>query len=73
MNKHIKIAIAGAAIVALAMGLLVGLASKEKNEEDAALTQRTSAASASTGYVVSTGYTTYESGGKSGKGSKGSE
>jgi hypothetical protein len=72
MNKQIKIAIAGAAIVALAMGLLVGLASKE-NAEDAALTQRTSAASASTGYVVSTGYTTYESGGKSGKGSKGSE
>jgi hypothetical protein len=68
MNKHIKIAIAGAAIVALAMGLLVGLASKEKEED---LTQRTSAASASTGYVVSTGYTAYE--GKSGKGSKGSE
>ena len=73
MNKQIKIAFAFAAVVALAMGLLVGLASKENEDVAAALTtQRTSSASAASGYMVSTGgYTTYDEsdgGGKSGKG-----
>jgi len=74
MNKQIKIAFAFAAVVALAMGLLVGLASKENEDVAAAAltTQRTSSASAASGYMVSTGgYTTYDEsdgGGKSGKG-----
>jgi 3-polyprenyl-4-hydroxybenzoate decarboxylase len=73
MNKHMKIvAIAGAAIVALAIGLLVGFATKE---EDTTVVTTSSALAAygtttdSTTSYETTIYQSSEGGSKSGKGS----
>jgi hypothetical protein len=73
MIKHIKLVIAGAAIVALAIGLLVGFSSKENKNDDALVTASASAAyGTATDYSTTTHTTTlYQPEGvsKSGKGS----
>jgi hypothetical protein len=78
MNKHMKIvAIAGAAIVALAIGLLVGFATKENDTTTVVTTSSALAAygttnddsTTATSYETTTIYQSSEGGSKSGKGS----